>query len=243
MSSNKTVVISQPMLFPWVGMFEQIRLADVFVFYDDVQFSKGSFTNRVQLKSEKGSEWMTIPLEKIRLGQHINEVVASRQVEWRKKHLGQLERCYAQATYFEEMMTLVEYVYDIRSDSLSELTMASMHAVCDYYDLSKSTSFCLSSAYNLAGKSSERVLDFVRYFQGSHYVTGLGALNYLDHELFDENGVSVEYMDYQKKPYQQLFGAFTPYVTILDLIANCGAEGKKYICSNAVHWREMKQRA
>ena len=45
------VVISQPMLFPWVGMFEQIRLADVYVHYTDVQFSKGSFVNRVQIKT------------------------------------------------------------------------------------------------------------------------------------------------------------------------------------------------
>ena len=48
-----TVVISQPMFFPWVGMFEQIALADVYVHYDDVQFSKGSFTNRVQLKTAR----------------------------------------------------------------------------------------------------------------------------------------------------------------------------------------------
>ena len=48
------VVISQPMLFPWVGMLEQIMLADVFVHYADVQFSKGSFTNRVQIKDSTG---------------------------------------------------------------------------------------------------------------------------------------------------------------------------------------------
>ncbi|MBC8123824.1 MAG: WbqC family protein, partial [Gemmatimonadaceae bacterium] len=57
-----TVVISQPMLFPWIGMFEQICLADVYVHYDDVQFSKGSFSNRVQVKSASGSKWITVPL-------------------------------------------------------------------------------------------------------------------------------------------------------------------------------------
>ena len=57
------VVISQSMYFPWVGMLEQIRLADVFIHYDDVQFSKGSFSNRVQVKQPDGtSAWMTIPL-------------------------------------------------------------------------------------------------------------------------------------------------------------------------------------
>ena len=45
------VVISQSMFFPWVGFLEQLKLADVYVFYDDVQFSKGSFTNRVRVKA------------------------------------------------------------------------------------------------------------------------------------------------------------------------------------------------
>ncbi len=60
--ARPVVVISQPMLFPWAGMFEQIRLADVYVHYPDVQFSKGSFTNRVQVKTAGGSRWLTLPL-------------------------------------------------------------------------------------------------------------------------------------------------------------------------------------
>ena len=35
---------------PWSGLFNQIAMSDLFIHYDDVQFSKGSFVNRVQLK-------------------------------------------------------------------------------------------------------------------------------------------------------------------------------------------------
>ncbi|NBX37756.1 MAG: hypothetical protein EBR10_11170, partial [Planctomycetes bacterium] len=49
------IVISQSMYFPWVGFLEQMSLADIFVVYDDVQFSKGSFTSRVQAKTAAGS--------------------------------------------------------------------------------------------------------------------------------------------------------------------------------------------
>ena len=62
------VVISQPMFFPWVGFLEQMRLADVYVHYDDVQFSKGSFTNRVQIKTPEGFIWLTAPLRNLRAG-------------------------------------------------------------------------------------------------------------------------------------------------------------------------------
>ena len=55
------LVISQSMYFPWVGMLEQIRLADVFMHYDDVQLARG-FYNRVQVKTAQGARWLTVPL-------------------------------------------------------------------------------------------------------------------------------------------------------------------------------------
>ena len=243
MNSNRTVVISQPMLFPWVGMFEQVRLADVFVFYDDVQFSKGSFTNRVQLKTAKGSEWMTIPLGGIRLGQRINEVVAADKVDWRGKHLSQLERHYAGAAHYADMIALVESVYALDTQSIAEITVASMRAVCDYFGLPEGKEFALSSGIDIPGSSSERVLDFVLHYNAGRYVTGLGAIRYLDHELFEAQGVAVDYMDYRKLPYPQLHGDFTPYVSILDLIANCGKDGEAFICSQTIGWREMRAKS
>ena len=56
-----SVVISQPMLFPWPGLFEQLALADVYIYLDDAQFSKGSHTNRIQVKWRDTMKWMTIP--------------------------------------------------------------------------------------------------------------------------------------------------------------------------------------
>ena len=38
---SRTVVISQPMFLPWVGLFEQARHADVWFHYDDVQLPQG----------------------------------------------------------------------------------------------------------------------------------------------------------------------------------------------------------
>ena len=59
-----TVMISQPMYFPWAGFIAQMALADVMIWLDDVQFSKGSFTNRIQVKTASGPiKWMSIPLE------------------------------------------------------------------------------------------------------------------------------------------------------------------------------------
>jgi hypothetical protein len=80
------------MFFPWAGMLEQMCLADAYVHYDDVQFSKGSFTNRVQIKTAMGVQWLTVPLRDLHLGQRILEVVVDNRQDWRKKHLLTLQR-------------------------------------------------------------------------------------------------------------------------------------------------------
>jgi hypothetical protein len=237
-----TVVISQPFFFPWVGLFEQIRLADVYVHYDDVAFSKGSFVNRVQLKTAHGPEWMTVPLRSRRLGQLINELVADDQQDWRGRHLTRLEQLYRAAPFRDEMLEIVASLYQRPVPRLSDLLVAAIQAVCRYFGLATHTQCVQSSTLGIGSRSSQRVLDVVRRFGGERYVTGHGARNYLDHKTLEEAGVSVEYMDYQRRPYPQQFGSFDPYVSILDLIANVGRTGIDYINSPTVPWREFLAR-
>jgi hypothetical protein len=227
------------MFFPWVGLFEQIRLADVFVHYDDVQFSKGGFSNRVQLKTRDGLKWLTVPLDNLRLGQKINDVFVKPTDTWQPRHVTLLRQAYTGAMYQEEMLALLGSVYEKPVESLADLSIRSIEAVCRYFGLDVGRRFLRSSQLAIDGSSSRRVLDLVLAVGGDVYVTGHGARDYLDHELFERAGVQVRYMDYCKAPYPQLHGEFTPYVSALDLIANAGADGLRFIKSPSVHWKEF----
>lgn len=238
----KTVVISQPMYFPWIGIFEQIRLADVFVHYDDVQFSKGSFFNRVQVKTQDGFKWMTVPLKKFSLGEHINTVQPDDENNWKQSHLDLLATCYSGTPFLTEMLELAEGVIQQPHTNLAELSQASIEAVCRYFGLDNECEFVCSSALNITGKSTERVFKVVQHFEGNRYVTGHGARHYFDHELLERNGIRTEYIDYRKKPYPQLHGPFNPFVSVLDLIANVGREGIVYISSPSVYWKLFVER-
>jgi hypothetical protein len=236
------VVISQSMLFPWVGLLEQVRLADVFVHYDDVQFSKGSFVNRVQIKTADGVRWMTIPVRQHRLGQPIDDVEVGPTAGWRAKHLDLLERNFAGAPHAADALALVRDVYAHDYPSLGAVARASMLAVIDYFGLRAGRRFLDVTETGIGGRSTDRVLDVVRHVGGSDYITGHGAANYLDHERFVQHGISVSYINYRCVPYPQLHGAFTPYVSSLDLIANLGRDGVQQICSDTVDWREFLAR-
>jgi hypothetical protein len=237
----KTIVISQPMYFPWVGMFEQIRLCDKFIFYDDVQFSKGSFTNRVQIKTDghEGFRWLTVPLKNLKLGLKINEVEIDNSKDWKSQHIELLKQSYQSAPFYQQMREIVEKLFNEQYSSIAELSQKSMELVVEYFQMQDGKQFYTSSQLNITGKSTQRVYDLVKYLEGAKYITGHGARNYLDHELFERSGIEVEYMDYRRVQYSQLYGEFNPHVSILDLIANEGMEGKRFIISETKKWREF----
>ncbi|WP_457585462.1 WbqC family protein [Ensifer canadensis] len=234
----RNIVISQSMYFPWVGMLEQIRLADIFVHYDDVQFSRGSFTNRVQIKTQNGIRWLTLPLRDYHLGQRIDEVQLDDRTDWRSRHRDILRQAYMKAPFVNEMLQLVDSVFEKDASTVADVARNSMLALAAYFNLDR-PKYISSDALTIGGASSERVYDITAHLEGSAYITGHGARNYLDHELFEKSGISVLYMAYECTPYPQLHGEFTPYVTALDLVANCGVDGAKVIHSGTVDWREF----
>lgn len=227
------------MYFPWVGLLEQRRLADIFVYYDDVQFSKGSFSNRVQIKTAKGVVWMTIPLRDLHFGQRINQVEIDDRRDWRAQHQEMLINAYRNAPYVDDMLALVRHVHSSSSQKLVDITKASMIALWEYFDLNPGCRMIDVETLAIRGSSSKRVHDVVRALDGDVYITGHGAKNYLEHDLFENAAIAVEYMDYQCAAYSQLHGKFTPYVSALDLVANCGKEGREVIRSGTINWKKF----
>lgn len=232
------IVISQSMYFPWVGLLEQIKLADVFVHYDDVQFTRG-FYNRVEIKSEGGLRWLTIPVKKHIRETNIDRVEVDESKPWRKLHRSELVQCYRSTPYFNDMMAVVDEAFSATATSLADVSRESLMALARYFGLEHKRQFLSSPLLGTPGRSSDRLLAICRKLGASTYVTGHGARNYLDHTLFESNGIDVQYMEYRKLPYPQHYGAFTPFVSGLDLVANCGKNGARYICSETVSWKEF----
>src|SRR5690606_23906389 len=129
------VAISQPMFFPWTGLLEQMSAAGVYVRYPDVQFSKGSFVNRVQIMAARGVRWRTVPLRDLHLGQRIGEVMVDDRKNWRGDHLDLLREAYAGAPHANEMLELVASVYADRHETLGSLAAASEAALCRYFGI------------------------------------------------------------------------------------------------------------
>lgn len=231
-----TVVISQPLLFPWAGFFELMSMADVYVHLDDVQIADKSFTNRIQIKNSSGPVWMTIPIRGRGTRPKIMDIEAPDQ-SWRLPHRELVRHSLTGAPFLDDALALFDRAY--RLPALIDLLAESIEGPAHYLKLGPPGTTVRSSAMTIASTKSQRILDIVLAVGGTRYVTAHGAANYLDHEAFERAGVSVEYADYSRTPYRQLHGAFTPYVSIIDTVANLGTSAGTALHPKSVPWREF----
>ena len=230
------VVITQPMLFPWPGFFEQLMIADSYIYLDDTQFSKGSFTNRIQLLRGNDRCWMTIPLAGKGSFQMISELTAAGE-DWKASHRALLRQSLLGAPFLDDAVSIFDSVY--RHSSLLDLLIASIEEPVRYLGIGANRTIEKTSEMGVEGTSWQRVLDIVQKAGGTRYLTGHGAANYLDHAAFERAGVQVDYMNYSRTPWPQPVGTFTPYVSVLDLIARMGPEARNCLIPATVAWQDF----
>jgi len=232
------VVVSQPMYLPWAGLFEQVKLADVFVHYDDVQLPQGrSFTTRVQLKTQGTVDWLSVPIKKATRGLILDAEIEAPQ-ESIELHIKKITHALSKAPHFADVENMLAAIKDRNFEKISDLNIFFTELAASYFGFK--TKFYKSSTYQLQSKSTEKLVDICKIHKATKYITGHGAKNYMDHESFEKLGITVEYMNYSISPYPQS-GDFTPYVTVLDLIAQKGKEALNHMCSSTVNWKDFSK--
>jgi hypothetical protein len=221
-----TLVVLQPGYLPWLGFFDQMRRSDVFVYYDDVQFDKHGWRNRNRVKGPDGAPcWLTVPvLHSGRNWPAILDVEVDNRTPWARKHVGTLRHFYGKAPHLQRYLPALEELLERRWTLLVDLDLAVTALICGWLGLVRPT--LRSSALGIGGKRSERLLALCRHVGARRYLSGEAARDYLDTELFARHGVEVEWQGYLHPVYPQQHGAFVPYLSIVDLLFNCGEESR-----------------
>lgn len=215
--------ILQPSYLPWLGYFEQISRADVFVFYDDVQFEKGSFRNRNRIKTPSGPFWLTVPvLTRNRGPQLINDVVIDHKTGWGDRHVKTITQYYSRARYFnryaDDIFGVILKSFNFLSELNTELTLCLMKA------LGINTPTIRSSELGITGERTERIIKIVEHLNGNAFYEGAAGRAYLDPAVFARRGIRLLFQDYRHPSYTQFFGDFTPFLSVIDLIFHHGPE-------------------
>jgi hypothetical protein len=202
---------------------------------DSVQYTRRDWRNRNRIKTPQGPTWLTIPVEvKGRYFQAIDETRVA-DSGWAERHIRAIESAYTRAPHYE---TVAPWLFDlVRSVAASPLLTTINHrllrSLCDHLCIMTPIRHCseiIDRELLRTMDSTRRLLEIVKSVGGTRYLSGPAARNYLDVGLFAASGIEVVWMEYEGYPeYPQLWGAFEPRLSIIDVLLNTGAEAPRYL--------------
>jgi len=228
----KTIAIIQPSFLPWLGYYEQMALVDIFVHFDDVQFTRKDWRNRNRLKTPRGTRVVTAPVQKHEYAQTpINKVRIVNAQPWRRKLLRQIRFWYERAQYFQEYFPAIEKVLETEFEFLVDLNYALNNVVRNILGIN-TPQYLSSRIPNKSDNRNTTIIDICRHHGANLLYDGQSARNFIDLEMFNRHGIQVIFQEYHYKPYPQLWGPFESHLSVLDLLLNCGTSSKDILLSS-----------
>ena len=230
------VAINQSNYISWKGYFDMIQSVDLFILYDDVQYTRRDWRNRNKIKVPHGLKWLTIPVNvKGKYLQKIKDTTVSNK-DWRFNHLKTIKGSYSKSKYFTDVFPLVEELYlSAKFETISEINFHFISGICNYLNIDTDITF--SSNYDLSeNRKTERLVDICKQAGATEYISGPLAKDYIIRDKFEAHNIKLTWMNYDNYPeYPQLYGDFVHKVSILDLLFNCG--------KNAIDFIQPKERS
>lgn len=219
------VAIHQPNFFPWIGYFDKIRRADIFIFLDSVSYprsgsgSMGSWVNRVKIAIQGEPRWVTCPIQRMPLGSSINEAEIDNLERWRKKFIATLDTNYRRAVNFQETMDFLNPLIESSEINLANFNISVIQAIS--LRLNLDTKFVRQSQIKHNGSATELLVSLIKSVEGNGYLAGGGAQGYQNDSIFEENGISLNYQNFQPVSHHPTDGSLIG-LSIIDYLMHDG---------------------
>jgi len=216
------VAVHQPQYLPWIGYFHKIDKADVFVLLDNVQFKKNEWQNRNKIKTAQGWQWLTVPVM-YKYPQLINEVPINNKVNWQHKQQQALVSNYKKAPHYGLLEPFFTETFSSSWEIISQLNIETVRRLTEILGIDTPL-YIASELGEFPEHPDERLIAIARYFGAETYLAGAGGRAYMDLGRYDKGGITVIFQEFRHPVYDQLFGEFEPFMSVVDLIFNHGDE-------------------
>lgn len=227
------VAIHQPHYLPWLGYLHRMAQADLFIVLDHVQFERGNYQNRTQVRVNGAAQWLTVPVMQRSRKERILDKTIDASRDWAALHYETLRRAYTSAGFFGTYGLRLKRIYERRWARLVDLNAAMLELLREAFGIA--TPLVKSSELAACGAKSELVLNLCRAVGARTLIVGLGGSRaYLDRAAFAAAGIALEMQQFAHPHYPQRAngikaGPFTPGLSALDLLFSCGPQSRSWL--------------
>jgi hypothetical protein len=221
------VGVHQPQYLPWLGYFAKIDRADVFVLLDTVQYKKNEWQNRNRIKTADGPQWLTVPVT-YRFPQRIAAVAVNNRERWQHKQRQAIVTNYRKAPFWDDLVPFFEEMLTPTRDMLAPLNIFGVKRLAAILGI-ETPLYVASELGEFPEDPDERLIAITKHFGADTYLAGSGGREYMELDRYARSGIEVVFQEYHHPVYDQLFGAFEPCMSVVDLLFNHGEESLKIL--------------
>ncbi|MES2376889.1 MAG: WbqC family protein [Bacteroidota bacterium] len=211
----------QPTYLPWLGFFDLIRKADVFVIYDHVQFEKQSWQQRNRIRNRDGELMLTMS---VRHGEGLERQIKDVKIDYQRnivnKHLNSIRQSYSKSRNFALLYPSIEAIYQKQHENLIDLNIALIKFGMAQLSIKKD--FIYSSAIDVQSTKVEALIDICNKTGCTEYYSPVGSKQYIDeNNLFDQENIALSYQQFNHPAYTQInYADFISHLSFIDYLFN-----------------------
>ncbi len=222
------LAVMQPYLFPYIGYFQLIYAADLFLIYDDVAYIKRGFVNRNNILAPSGVTRFTVPVPGASQNKLFSDLQFSKDVD---KILKTIEHSYSKASYFEYVFPIVRRALELDDRSIASICQKSFEDIFSYLGLEKQFKKTSELEYDRSASARDRLIALCHLFDADCYVNASGGRKLYAKQDFAEQGIELRFVDTLPVKYSQGNIDFIPNLSIIDVLMHCSPQEVKYFLS------------
>ena len=211
------IAIMQPYLLPYIGYFQLVAASDLFVIYDNIQYTKKGWINRNRLLIKGTDKVFTLPLQRASDYLEVRDRYIAPEFN-RSKVLNQFKGGYVNAPFFRETFTLLEEVFNCKEQNLFDFIRHALALTLGQLGITTKviTSSEVKAEHQATGE--DRVLSICKSLGATSYLNPSGGRALYDKKRFSELGIDLRFLETMPFEYAQFSEPFVPNLSIIDVM-------------------------
>jgi hypothetical protein len=211
------LAVMQPYFMPYIGYFQLIAAADVFVIYDNIKYTKKGWINRNRLLLNGRDATFTLPLK--RAPDALNVIERELAADFRReKLLNQFRGAYSKAPYFADVFPLLERIVMYEEDNLFRYIHHAIKCLCDVLRIGTTCLVASRVRIDHELKGTDRVIALCRSLGADVYINPIGGVKLYSKDEFRAEGIDLRFLQAAPFAYKQYDKEFVPWLSMIDVL-------------------------
>lgn len=216
-NTSLSVGIMQPYFLPYIGYFQLIAAVDIYVLFDNIQYSKQGWMNRNRMLQNGNDAMFSLPLKKDTYTLDVTNRYLADNFD-PNNLINKLAFSYKKAPFYSEIFPLICDILNFQDLNLFNFLNHSILMVCRYLDVNTKIIYSSSLPINHALRKQDKVIAICNALNATDYINSIGGIALYDKQAFADANMNLKFIRSDDFIYNQFDHEFIPWLSILDIL-------------------------